>query len=103
MVNVTNVPKVGPSFDYYKRLTGISNVAFNAQPDMTIPFSTYGIIIVNEGSGTVEISFNGTDVHERLDTTIFPVGHYENRVNSLVWFRVVTGSATVSLRAWGIR
>lgn len=105
MVTLTNVPKAGPSFDFYKQIT-VSNSTFNTQPDMIIPFSTYGIIILLEtGSASVSVSFNGTDVHEVLNTSLTPAFNtvtYLNRVNSLVWFKS-SGSVTVSLRAWAIR
>lgn len=114
---LTNLPKKGPSFDFYSRQTVTwatfghdgYTVADGYVPDVIIPFSTYGIIILLEtASAVVEFSFNGTDVHGRLDSSVTNgVAQkyvYENRVNSFIWFRIISGSSpVVQVQAWSIR
>lgn len=109
---LTKIPKKGPSFDFYDRLTvtwtTFGNDGYNGDgymPNEVIPFSTQGIIIVNEdNSSVIEVSFNGKDVHARLDPAISRGFVWDNRVNSLVWFRLASGSsAVVNIQAWGIR
>lgn len=114
----TNTPKRGPSFDYCKRVTVTSplfggddgyTIADGYEPNVVIPFSTQGFLILLETSGSiVEFSFNGTDLHGRLDSTITngvaQIYHYANRVNSFIWFRIVSGSSPiVQVQAWSIR
>lgn len=110
-MTLTNVPKRGPSFDYYQRITVTwntfgGNSSDGYQPDLIVPFSTQGILMLNEDSTSViEVSFNGTTVHDRLDPANPSRGvSYDNRVVSLVWFRLASGaSAVVSFRAWATR
>lgn len=76
----------------------------NIGPDQIITFSTQGVLLLNEGTGVVEVSFNGNTVHCELDSTNVTKGlAFDNRVISLIWFRVKTGSTgpiTVSVNAW---
>lgn len=77
-------------------------------PDLIIPFSTQAAIFLNEGTGIIEYSFNGTTVHGELDGSVSSLTKmltFNSRVISLIWFRVKAGStsSTVSVQAWGIR
>lgn len=76
-------------------------------PDQIITFSTQGVMFLNEGSGVVEYSFNGNTVHGELDSSKITAGlSFDNRVISMIWFRVKSGSTgpiTISVQAWGIR
>jgi hypothetical protein len=99
----------GQSFDFYER-ENITGTTFGDSNDgyrqnMLIPFSTYGIIIVNEDpSVPVDISFDGFHVHETLSTAAGITSvTYLNRVVCKIWFKVASSSADVSVRAWGIR
>lgn len=77
--------------------------------DQFIKFSTYGVIFNTEGSSTntVEYSFDGHTVHgELVPGTNRATLTFLNRVMSMIWFRVKSGSSgpiTVSVEAWGIR
>lgn len=101
----------GRDFNYFKKITVTwSNFGGGASdgysPDIIIPFSTQGFLLLNEDSSSVvEVSFNGNTVHDELNPSLPSRGiAYDNRVNSLVWFRLKTGgSAVISIRAWGIR
>jgi len=79
-------------------------------PDLVITFPTYGLIFTNETSGqVVEYSFNGTTVHGVLDgttTSTTRVVTFLNRQQSLIWFRLKSGSggpATITVTAWATR
>jgi len=107
----------GQDFNYYKELA-VSWAQFGAPdgytlvdgygPDQIITFSTQGIVFTNETpSSVVEYSFNGTTVHGVLDGTLTSTTRtvmFNNRVVSLIWFRLKSGGpATVTTTAWGIR
>jgi hypothetical protein len=74
--------------------------------DLLIPFSTQGILLLNETPSTiVKVSFNGQSDHDELNSLLPSQGvAYDNRVVCGVWFKITTGaSAVISCRAWGIR
>lgn len=113
-----NIKKTqGHDFNFYNS-TDVSWAQFGAPdgyttidgygPDLLITFSTQGIMFTNETSGSVvEYSFNGTTVHGVLDgtaTSTTRVVEFDNRVVSLIWFRLKSGgTATITTTAWGIR
>lgn len=119
VTQLTKVFKVGPSFDFYARTTvqwttfgGTNGDGYGHDgysPDLIIPFSSQGIIFILEtANSVVEISFNGTTVHARLDSTIAngiaQRLDFNNRVDSLIWYRAVSGAnPIVQCLSWGIR
>ncbi len=72
VTGLNNIPKMGPRFDYYLRFTVTSSffggddgydTIDGYQPNVIIPFSTQGFMILNEDStNVVEISYDGTNV-----------------------------------------
>lgn len=76
-------------------------------PDIIIPFSSQSVSFLNEGTGTIEYSFDGTNVHGDLISGTACAGlTFDNRVISLVWFRVKSGSTgpiNLRIEAWGVR
>lgn len=113
--NFPNIGKkhYGRDFNFYQKInvTAIdfgSNTIDGYQPDIVITFSTQAIMFLNENSsGVIEYSFNGTTVHGELDPSLPTRGiFFDNRVVSLIWFRVKSGSSgpiTIRVDAWGIR
>lgn len=103
----------GHDFNFYQKLnvnwsTFGGNSVDGVQPDMVITFSTQSIMFLNENSsGVVEYSFNGNTVHGELDPTLPSRGlSFDNRVISMIWFRVKSGSTgpiTIRVDAWGVR
>jgi hypothetical protein len=106
----------GHDFNYFNS-TSVSWSQFGAPdgytttdgygPDLIITFSTYGVMFTNETSGqVVEYSFNGTTVHGQLDGTSTSTTRsvmFNNRVVSLIWFRLKSGSAgpaVITTTAW---
>jgi len=104
----------GPAHDYYKKIS-VSNTTFGLmtdgyKPDVLIPFSTYGLTFLNEGTTTshiIEYSFNGFDVHGEINPTLpNKYSVFNNRVGCKIWLRVKSGSSgpiTVAVEAWQIR
>lgn len=103
--------KQGRDFNYFVE-TAVNWTTFGGGstdgygPDQVITFITQGVMFLNLGSGTVEYSFNGNTVHGELNSANPSVGMvFDNRIISLIWFRVKTGSSgpiTISVQAWGI-
>lgn len=100
------------SYNYFKKLDvnwdsfGGGGIALGYQgADMVINFTTQGAVFLNEGTGVVEYSFNGKDVHGELDGDGATKGIiFDNRAVSSIWFRVKSGSSgpiTASVQAWG--
>lgn len=98
----------GKQFNYFKKLT-VTWSTFGSDGyhcDIVIPFSTQGVIFLNEDtSDIVEVSFDGTNIHDELNPAQPSKGVvYDNRDICKVWFRLSSGSsAVVTIRAWGIR
>lgn len=105
--------KQGRDFNYFKKVTctwtqfGAPDGYTTADgygPDLIIPFETQGFSIMNEDTSTViQVSYNGTTVHDEINPSIVKILTYDNRRNSLIWFRLKdVGSCVVSVRAWSI-
>lgn len=98
----------GRDFNFFQKVTVTWNTFGGGAsdgygPDLIIKFPTKGIILLNEdASSIVEVSFNGSAVHDELNPTLASKDvTYDNRTVSLIWFRLKTGaSAVVSVRAW---
>lgn len=106
---MANAPKTqGRDFNFYQKLDvvnttfGLSGDGYKA--DMIITFPTQGVFFLNEGTGTVEYSFNGNTVHGELDSTLPSKGKaFDNRTIAMIWFRVKAGSSgpiRISVEAW---
>jgi hypothetical protein len=71
--------------------------------DLIIKFPTTGVILLNEdATSIVEVSFNGNTVHEELNPALATKGmSYDRRTISSIWLRLKSGSsAIISVRAW---
>lgn len=108
--------KTGKSFDFYQLLEVDweqfgSPSGYTAEdgygPDIVVSFSTTAVSFMNlEATSTsaVEYSFNGTDVHGDI-TPGTPSASliFNNRIVSLIWFRIKAGSmgpAAIRIEAW---
>jgi hypothetical protein len=117
---IPHIKKIqGRDFNFYQKVEvnwsqfGASDGYTTADgygPDLCITFPTQSVMFLNEETGStsvVEYSFNGTTVHGELDPSLPSRGlSWDNRVISLIWFRVKAGSTgpvTVRVDAWGIR
>ena len=99
----------GKDWNFYERLSVVATTfggdsTDGYQPDMFITFTTQGVMLTNEGTGVVEYSFNGNNLHGELDSTkVTNALTFDNRVVSKIWFRLKSGTAgpvTVSVAAW---
>ena len=101
---------IGRDYNFFQKKS-VTKTTFGVSADgyacdMIITFPTQGLIFINEGSGTVEYSFNGNTVHGELDSasTSTKMLTFNDRVVSKIWFRVKSGSSgpiVVSVQAWG--
>ncbi len=112
--NFPNIKKktLGKDFNFFKKLDIVAlnfgdQTVNGEQPDIIITFSTKGILLMNEGttsSQVVEYSFNGNTIHGELDPSLpSKVMSFDNRVISMMWFRIKPGSSgpvTVRIDAW---
>ena len=115
--NYPNIGKknFGRDFNFYQKFEVVatdfgSESIGGEQPDTVITFPTQGLMFFNEETGAgkvVEYSFNGNHVHGELDPTLIETPLiFNNRVASLIWFRVKAGSTgpiTIRVDAWGTR
>lgn len=99
--NITKNTK-GRDFNFFDRVN-VTSATFGDNPDMVITFPTTGLLFLNEGNGVVEFSFNGNTVHGSLNSLDPSKGvAYDNRTVSTIWFRRVSGDASIAVRveAW---
>lgn len=93
----------GRDFNFFKRVS-VTSTEFQDSPDAIITFPTHGVIFLNEGTGVVEVSFNGNTVHTELNSADASKGiAFDNRNVSTVWLRVKSGSTgpiSVRIEAW---
>jgi Neuraminidase (sialidase) len=92
----------GKDFNFFQRID-VNSATFSDYPSAIITFSTNGILFLNEGSGVVEVSFNGNTVHTELNSADSTKGIvFDNRTVSMIWLRVKSGGPSISVRieAW---
>lgn len=123
--NFPNIGKItyGYSHNYFNKLA-VNWTTFGGgsvdgyQPDMiinlleptqTVIFNNVSIVaaLTTTSTQVIEYSFDGNTVHGELGSNNQNIREvFENRVISLIWFRVQSGSSgplTVSVEAWGVR
>ena len=101
--------KTGTDYNFYNKKDVIAtsfggDTVSGKQPDMVIRFQTTTLMMLNEGSGIIEFSFNGINVHGELNSaTQSNALSFDNRMVNRIWFRIKEGSSgpiTVSVTAW---
>ena len=102
MGKITN----GFDWNFFDKIS-VSSSTFNNTADVFIPFTTQGVMLLNLGTGVVEVSLNGNTVHMELNSANASAGlTFDNRVIGKIWFRIQTGSSgpiVVSVNAWATR
>lgn len=85
----------GKDYNFFDRVT-ISNTAFPTNSDVTFAFSgNPSFSLINEGTDTVEYSFNGLTKHgDLVPNTPSAALFFNNRGINSVWFRVLSGAPT---------
>jgi hypothetical protein len=85
----------GRDFNFFKKMD-VSNTVFSEDCDVVVSFPSDSISFYNEGSGVVELSFNGNTVHAELNpsTGSANVTVGSSQGISKIWFRLGSGSAS---------
>jgi hypothetical protein len=94
------------TYNLFQRVT-INSSSFSATSDITVPFksSNSNWKFQFEGSGTIEYSFDGVNVHGDMDSTQASKSlDFLNRHVSAVWFRLksASGGVVVRVEAWAV-
>jgi hypothetical protein len=85
----------GTDYNYFNRLT-VANINFNNKSDVVFPFrGNPSFSIVNEGTDTIQYSFNGITIHGDLVPGTVSASLIANKRSiSQIWFRAKNGIAT---------
>ena len=88
--------------DYFINAT-VSTANF-ADCHLTWPFNSAGMIIFNEGSATIQYSFDGTNIAGDINPAYMSGLSFDNRFECQIYFRLVSAGAPVTVRfeAWAI-
>lgn len=92
----------GVDFNFWERLT-VTNTVYDGYADVFFRFrgGTKDLILTVEGGTTVFYSFNGnTDHGEIIPSTDRSQLIFRNRPVGKIWFRVASGTGTVTVEAW---
>jgi hypothetical protein len=93
--NLTSAPVVVPS------IAGTGRADINPQDGSLPPVAmvwSMGIRVVNDGTGDLEISFDGTNVHGRLKAG--EIANYSRRHEAGIAVRGNGGTPTFKIEAW---
>ena len=85
---------LGRDYNFFKKITVINNI-FSADCDVVITFSVDCLSILNEGTGVIEVSFNGSTVHAELNpnTNTSNINIRSSGI-SKIWLRLKSGAAS---------
>ncbi|HVI42664.1 MAG TPA: hypothetical protein VM577_18590 [Anaerovoracaceae bacterium] len=92
----------GADFNFFQKVT-VSSATFGTQSDVVFNFKgRASFTFSNEGSGVIEYSFNGTNLHgDMTPGTASAALSFDNRQGFAVWFRLKSGaSSIVRVEAW---
>lgn len=85
--------------NFFTRVS-VSGASFSSTPDVNLSGNT-SFSLINEGTGTIEYSFDGSTLHgDLVATTPSAAMTFTDRGFSLIWFRLKSG-ATSSIRVEG--
>lgn len=100
---------IGYDFNFFDKVTVTKTTflddgyATDADVVLTFRGSSKTLLLLNEGSETVEYSFNGRTLHgDLIPGTPSAAIAYDNRAVTKIWFRVSSGSTIVRVEAWAI-
>ncbi|KKN18081.1 hypothetical protein LCGC14_0959400 [marine sediment metagenome] len=94
---------VGVDFNHWQRVSSFNNTSYKSEANVAFRLkgNPKDIILTLEGSVTVFYSFNGnTDHGELITTTDRSQMIFHRRPATRMWFRVASGSGTVTVEAW---
>jgi hypothetical protein len=90
------------NYNTFSRIT-VDGYAFSSAPDVTFTYrhSNLNFSLVWEGTGIIEYSFDGTNVHGDMQNgQPTQAMFFDNRNVGAIWFRLVSGSGTVRVEGW---
>jgi hypothetical protein len=93
----------GKDFNFFTKVN-VSNAVFAESSDVIFNFrGQFSFSLINEGSGIVEYSFNGSVLHGDMkpgspSEALF----FDNRRVSKIWFRALSGTNTIRIEAWAV-
>ncbi len=93
----------GTDYNYWNRVSGITNTTFNNEAEVFFRFkgASKHIILTLEGATTVKYSFNGNTTHgELITSTDRSQVIFNSRPVSKIWFKVDGGTGQVTVEAW---
>lgn len=84
---------LGKDYNYFGRIA-VSSASFNNDADAIFAFNgNSSFSLINEGTGTIEYSFNGSTVHGDLVPNTPSAGlGFNRRGQAKVWFRLKSGA-----------
>lgn len=92
----------GKDFNYFRKIT-VSGASFPTDADVVIPIrGRVSLTLNNEGSGVVEYSFNGTNLHGDMTPGEGSENlKFEDRQVAFIWLRLKSGAASsIRIEAW---
>lgn len=91
----------GKDFNYFNRIS-VSSGSFGTTADVVFNFhGRASFTLINEGSGTVSYSFNGTTTHgDLVPGTASAALSFDDRAVFAIWFKLSSG-ATSNVRVEG--
>lgn len=92
---------LGKDWNFFDRVE-VSNTDFSELCDVLINIKFLNNLrLDNEGTESVEYSFNGNTVHGVLDPTNATASLlFLNRRVNKIWFKVDSGNSTIRIEAW---
>jgi hypothetical protein len=103
MTDLTRQPRAlgRRDWNFFVKLA-VSSSSFATNCDVLIPFPPQTITFQLEGTGKVEYSFNQGTLHGDMENGKSSATlTFVDRSESKIWFRLVSGSPTIRIEAWG--
>lgn len=113
MATPGNFPRsIGYNHNFFNEIS-VSNTDFNAKPDLFITFDPAFLSFYIKGTGSAQIaySFNGNTIDGymyQVATAPFNAGRsylewYGRGACSAIWFKAISGTATISVEAYQVK
>ncbi len=81
--------------NYFTRST-VSSGSFPGSPSVSFGFQANSFSLINEGTGTIQYSFDGTTVHGDLVPSTPSAGMvFKDRGSNMIWFKLGSGATSV--------
>ena len=89
-------------YNYFDEIS-VDGYSFPATPQVDFGFLSTGISFLNRGTSVLEYSFDGETVHgDSNPGDESGALTFDNRVESVIWFRGQDGYGDMRVEAWGM-